>query len=117
MIATYVIETVKENMEACGGKTHVGFIRPREYGDEPATIESFMLHTPDFTSFCNGEIAIFSDDYVKKMADSISEISSELKGKRNELVFNMLRTQAEKCSKRAMEGLTLWMKKLDKIHS
>jgi hypothetical protein len=115
VIATYVIETVKENFEWCGGKTHVGVIRPFLHEDlyRPATTESFLRRQTRFVSYADERIAIFSDSYVKKMADSISAINESLKGKRNEMVSQMLRKQTEETAKQMMEGLNAWIEQID----
>ena len=102
---------MKEYFEWCGGKTHVGIIRPFLHEDlyRPFTTESAMRKAPSFVSYADRQIAIFSDDYIKKMADSISAINESLKDKRNEMVSQMLRKQTEDVSKRMVERLNAYL--------
>jgi 20S proteasome alpha/beta subunit len=107
VIATYIIETVKEYFEWCGGKTHVGVIRPLLEEDmfRPATADSFIRRQSCFVSYADERIAIFSDSYIKKMADSIYAINAELKEKRDKMVSQMLRKQMENIGRQMMIAL------------
>lgn len=107
VIATYIIETVKENFEWCGGKTHVGIIRPLLEQDmfRPATSDSFIRRQKCFVSYADERIAIFSDSYIKKMSDSIYAINAELKDKRNKMVSQMLQKQMEETARLMLDAL------------
>jgi hypothetical protein len=62
-----------------------------------------------FVSYADDQTAIFSDGYVKKMAEWASSIDAELKSKRSEMVVQMLQQQSETISKRMVAALEKFM--------
>jgi hypothetical protein len=46
---------------------------------KPATVKDAMMAFPTYISYADWQVAIFSESFVKKMADDIRVIDAELK--------------------------------------
>ncbi len=104
-VASHVLETVKEHVEGCGGKTQIGVLRSQRQIYEPAlTIDPCTFYNA-FVRFEGEFVYFFTDDYVKRMADSNAALHAELKQRRNEEIVRILCEQAENVAKPMIESI------------
>jgi hypothetical protein len=109
-ISTFVVETVKEYVEGCGGKTHVGLIRSLDESMfRPAVITDVMETLPNFVSYADEQVAIFSQSYVDKMASEMARIIGTAKEQARANIAAVLETETGKVAEQMKDAIDKFM--------
>jgi 20S proteasome alpha/beta subunit len=111
-VASHVVETVKDHVEGCGGKTQIGVIRSHGQMYEPIGGIDICLLGNDYVCFDSGEyVYFFTEKYVNQMAESNVKLNFQLRNKRNQEIMSILYLEAKEVSSRMTEAMNLLFQK------